>query len=103
MKKFLITVLSVIAFLSVIIGIFSLAFITEARYLRDQISLIDPPTEIINGQVRTTETTIIYYYNEGDQSKRVTFTTCGGDKLNFSDDETNIILKYFSYQKVGCP
>ena len=71
--------------------------------LDNQMSLINPPVEIMNGQVRTTEITIIHYYNEGDESKRVVFITCSGEELTFSVDQTEVILRYLGYQETGCP
>ena len=71
--------------------------------VHDQVVLINPPAEIMNGQVRTTETTIIHYYNEGDESKQVVFVTCSDEKLRFSPEQTEVILEYLNYQETGCP
>lgn len=103
MKQILVRSLVGIGLIVFVAGILSFVRYVDMEDLREQVVLINPPIEIMNGEVRTTETTIIHYYNEGDESKRVVFITCSGEELTFSIDQTEVLLRYLKYQETGCP
>lgn len=104
MFKFFLVRLAVACAIVGVVGVILYgAYQLDMQGLDNEIALINPPVEIMNGEVRTTETTIIHYYNEGDESKQVIFITCSGEELTFSVDQTEVILRYLDNQETGCP